>query len=502
MKKQLQVLAWIYSVRIYAAIISILLIPHIIKLVGYESYGLVGFYAVLLACLNILDAGIGGVITRQAIVSRTSRGNFTAFVAVYNKVVLCFIGVGLFVALAGSLLAHHYGHAWLKTTLSADEVGFCTALMFCIFAVRYLQGPYRSILLSAERQVALSNINLIYMTLSQPVTVLLLMYYSQEIRFYFIVQLLAAVVNTALTVGYGEYVKRKIIAGLSDSDEQVNRLSLRTLLLFALQLSTLSILWIVVNQSDKLALTRFMPLADYAKYSVAVSVSAVVFIISDPLNQVLLPKLTRSWQERNSGQYTRYFFSAFCFVCISLLPLCAFLFFSGQELLYVWSGNRELARGAGQYLPWLFLGAVFGVLSNFCFLLRYSSGDLKNHTLVYLVFSLIVVPLNVFIASTWQGAGTALFFAGSAGVLFVGWAGYNFHRYFRGGLHLLTLLLLPVALLTLGYFWLLSRLDISTADRGLSFLLLLLTGVTGSALAAAWVLLMRKKLNLTFRIPR
>ncbi|NJD86176.1 hypothetical protein EWM60_17325 [Candidatus Erwinia dacicola] len=60
MKKQLTILLYVYGVRIYTAIVSIVIIPYIIKLVGFESYGLVGFYAVLLACLNILDAGIGG----------------------------------------------------------------------------------------------------------------------------------------------------------------------------------------------------------------------------------------------------------------------------------------------------------------------------------------------------------------------------------------------------------------------------------------------------------
>ncbi|WP_338525521.1 hypothetical protein VRC10_08160 [Erwinia aphidicola] len=143
---------------------SIVIIPYIIKLVGFESYGLVGFYAVLLACLNILDAGIGGVLTRQAIISRSSRINFDEFIGVFNKVIKLFILIGITVAIVGSYLSYHYGKSWLKTSLSTDDISLCISLMFCIFAVRYLQGPYRSLLLSNESQITISSINLVYVT--------------------------------------------------------------------------------------------------------------------------------------------------------------------------------------------------------------------------------------------------------------------------------------------------------------------------------------------------
>ncbi|QUG75137.1 O10 family O-antigen flippase [Erwinia sp. E602] len=499
MNKHLNVLAYIYSVRIYAAAISIVLVPWVIKLVGYDAYGLVGFFAILLACMNILDAGIGGVLTRQAIVSRTSRGQFSQFLSVFRKVIILFVTVGIAVALLGSLLAQHYGKSWLNTSLSHQEVAFCTSLMFCIFAVHYIQGPWRSLLLSNESQATLATINFVYMSLSQPGALLLLIYYRQDIKFYFFAQLIAAIINTSLMIFYGERVKRKIVAGLRDVNEVVNRLSLRSLLLFALQLSLLSILWIIVNQSDKLALTRFMALSDYAKYSVAVSLTTVVAIISDPLNQVLLPRLTRSWHEKNFAVFARFFFAAYSFVCLLLVPLSAFMFFFANDLLYLWSNDRVLAEGAARYLPWLFAGSVFAVLSNLCFLLRYSSGQLKNHTLIYLLFSVLVVPLNVIVARVWQGEGTSLFFAASSGLLFLLWAGYNFHRYFVSGAALLYQMLLPVILISLVWFWFIARVDIPSTSRVVSFAILMLKGLGGTVLTGGYILLIRNKINITIR---
>ncbi|WP_422387816.1 lipopolysaccharide biosynthesis protein [Erwinia aphidicola] len=129
-------------------------------------------------------------------------------------------------------------------------------------------------------------------------------------------------------------------------------------------------MWIIVNQSDKLALTKFIELSEYAKYSVAVSVSALIFIISDPLNQVLLPKLTRYYNEKKYDAYSECFTSAVLFVCLCLIPLSMFLFFNGTKLLYVWSGERGTIYWRWKVSPldfswWHFLGC-FPISVFFC----------------------------------------------------------------------------------------------------------------------------------------
>ena len=491
---------YVYGVRIYTAIISIIIIPYIIKLVGFESYGLVGFYAVLLACLNILDAGIGGVLTRQAIISRSSRKDFDEFIGVFNKVIKLFMLIGISVAIIGSYLSYQYGKSWLKTSLSPDEIALCISLMFCIFAVRYLQGPYRSLLLSNESQITISTINLVYVTLSQPITLLLLYFVHRDIKFYFFVQMFAAIINTTLMIYYGEKIKRKIRSDLPEKNNSIDKLSLRSIIMFAMQLSIISVMWIVVNQSDKLALTKFIALSEYAKYSVAVSVSALIFIISDPLNQVLSPKLTRYYNEKKYNEYGECFTSAVLFVCLCLIPLSMFLFFNGTQLLYVWSGNHELSNGAGKYLPWIFLGGVFGVFSNFCFLLRYSSGELKKHTIVYCIFGLIVVPLNVLIASRYHGIGSAVFFSVSSLLLFITWSGYNFHKYFSSGTSYIFKIMAPLFLVMYAYFYLLSHYEIDSASRSFSFLIMFGEGLIGVLITAIYITLVKNKLNVKLRI--
>ena len=67
MKSNKKVFGFLYLSRIYIALISFLLLPLIINQIGYEAYGLVGVFMVVQASLNILTAGVGGVLTRELV---------------------------------------------------------------------------------------------------------------------------------------------------------------------------------------------------------------------------------------------------------------------------------------------------------------------------------------------------------------------------------------------------------------------------------------------------
>ncbi|MFU0854337.1 O10 family O-antigen flippase, partial [Kluyvera cryocrescens] len=106
------------------------------------------------------------------------------------------------------------------------------------------------------------------------------------------------------------------------------------------------------------------------------------------------------------------------------MPLSLFLVFFSDKLIYIWTQNYSLAYQISKYLPWLFIGGVFSFYSNFVFLLLYSVGRLKYHTIVYSLFSIIIVPLNIYFAKTFLGEGTFLFYLINTIVLFLVWGGY------------------------------------------------------------------------------
>jgi O-antigen/teichoic acid export membrane protein len=502
MNKDIKVLVYIYSVRIYTAIITIALIPFIIKILGIESYGLIGFFTVLQACLSILDAGIGGVLTRQAIVSKVNKEQYSKFGELYKKIIIVFICVTILTLLLGSFVGVKYSGSWLKTALDDSVVIPCMIAMFWIFAIRYLQGPFRSILLANEKQVTITTINLITVTTSQPLALLLLTVLHGGVFDYFLVQLVSALLTTSLIIFYGEKSRRDVLKLLPEDvcSKNYSGMSLRSVISFALQLSTLSILWVIVNQSDKLALTKYMNLSDYGGYSVAVSVTAVLAILSDPLNQFLQPRLTKHYHAREYQMYSKLIINSFKFITLLTIPLGVFLFFYSKELLFVWSGDRHLSQVVSRYLPWIFMGSIFAVFSNIIFLILYSIGDLKKHTIIYGAYSIIIVPLNIYIAKNFLGEGASILFFISSMLLFVLWGGYNLNKHFHKGMHLIIYITLPIVCIEIVYFYCVSAINLESYTRILMFIKIFIIGILGGLIAALYLLLLNKfKPKIYFR---
>ncbi|TGC26129.1 oligosaccharide flippase family protein [Escherichia sp. E1130] len=497
MNKQVKILTYIYSVRIYSALITIILIPILIDIVGLETYGLIGFFTVLQACLSILDAGLGSVITREAIISRKNQETYKKFNILYKKIVMFFLVVSFLLAIIGWWISEQYSASWLNTQLDRGVVVFCTTLMFWIFALRYMQGPSRSILLSNESQVTLTTINLFSITLSQPLTIFLMKYFNEGIEFYFSMQLISSAISCALMVLCSEKIRKTglLLCPPKENNIELSDTSVKKIIGFALQLSTLSILWVLVNQSDKLALTKYSTLTEYGIYSVAVSIISVLAILSDPLNQYLQPKLTRYYHQKNLKAYSELFSNSLIFIFIVTIPLSAFLVFYSKDIIFIWSGNETLSVKAANYLPWLFIGGVFSIYSNFVFLLLYSFGELKKHTIVYALFSIIVIPVNIFVAKKYFGEGTSIFFGVSSAFLFLLWGGYNFAKFFIKGLRIIYLYIIPLFLIELIYFKFSTKFQYEHGVKWILFVQLFLVGFAGLVFALVHCMLIAKRVS-------
>lgn len=505
MKKDIKSLTYIYSVRIYTSVISIILIPHIIKAVGIESYGLVGFFSVMVACLSILDAGVGGVLTRESIISQESKGKYKDFLIIYKKIIILFLSISIMVSIIGYLVSHNFGSVWLKSSLDSDVIANCMTLMFCVFSLRYIQGPFRSILLSNESQTLITSITLLNITISQPIALFLLVFLNKGIVFYFYIQLIAALITTLLMFFFSWKATTKTNNRLKSTlefknDNELTHSSLRRMITFALQLSLLSILWVFVNQSDKLTLSRVMNLSDYGIYSVAISVVGVLSILSDPINQYLQPKLTKCYFDKKYGDFTKYFFNSLFFIMILSIPLSAFFITYSEQIVYIWSNDAQLSNKVAVYLPWLFLGGVFTIFSNFIFILLYSVGKLKFHSYVYMAFAFIVIPCNIFIAKKFFGVGSSMFFAANTAFLFLVWGGYNLSKYFINGINVIYAFMAPLLIVQLIYFKITTFFPLQSFNRIECFAVLLIIGLCSLILSVIYVGIMKKKLpNYKFR---
>jgi O-antigen/teichoic acid export membrane protein len=486
-----------YTTRIYIAVISVLIIPLIISAVGKDAYGLIGFFSVLQASLIILDVGVGGSLTRETARTYQNEGVFKEFNKLLKKIILFFCVVSFCVVFVGWLAAPYLATSWIKTSLPYETVLVSVICMFIVFSIRYMQGPFRSFIIGLEHHNTISLINFILATLSAPGSLILLYFTNNSIIAYFVYQALIALLILILYVSMFFKLKFKALKYLSiknlnhEQSRTLNNTSVTTLkhlIIFSLQLSILSILWIIATQSDKLTLTKFLTMSEYSFYSIAVSIAAMISVLSDPISQILQPRLTVLFENKDRKAFVLLFVRSFVGVSIVGICLGFFFIYYGASLLLLWSGNLELSISAGKYVTWLIIGNVVAVMMNFIFILLYSYGQLKTHTLVYFVFCLFLIPAQIFVASNYLGEGSSKFYLIQSLLFFLVWGGYNLHKYLSSFItYFFIKFLIPCSLIVFTFYYSTSNLEsFFVSNKLLHFGYLLALGVSSVLIALAY----------------
>lgn len=456
-----------YASQIYTTVAGIVLVPLYLKYMGAEAYGLVGFFAMLQAWFNLLDMGLTPTMARE-----TARYNGGAIGALdFRRLARALEGVFFVVALIGGLLlfmsADWIALKWLNANqLPIAEISDALRLIAIIVALRWVSGLYRGVISGAERLVLLSIFNASIATMRFVLILPILIYYSATPHTFFSFQLAVALVELTGLATLSYQIMPKLPQCTKIKWEWA---PLQPVLKFSLSIAFTSSVWVMVTQTDKLVLSKILPLTEYGHFTLAVLAASGVSIVSGPMSAALLPRLARLQAQGDEAGLIRLYRQATQGMAVITLPVAVVLGFGAERLLLAWTGNSNLADQVGPILRLYALGNGVLAMSAFAYYLQFSKGDVRLHLLGSALFVLLLIP-SIIVAAMWYGgigAGWAWFGANLAYLLL--WVPLV-HRRFVPGLHPLWLGvdLLPiggVCLMTAGLFvtyypWGDGRLDL------------------------------------------
>jgi len=240
---------------------------------------------------------------------------------------------------------------------------------------------------------------------------------------------------------------------------------------------------VVVTQIDKLILSTFLDLKNFGYYTLAVTVSGVILILSAPLSQVLMPRLSALVSQKSERGYIDLYTKSFAGLSIIIVPLAVFMVFFAEKLLFIWTGDMQITQATYPLVKWLALGNAVAVLMNFIFLLQYSKGSLKEHLIAYVSYSFLLIPLSVLIVYYFKASGAVIFWFIHNIVFFIVWGGLVHRKHFTGvNLFIWRQVLLPCTVISSLYFILLKGIVVFYDDRVLDFFILFLSGISCVAL--------------------
>jgi O-antigen/teichoic acid export membrane protein len=465
-----------YASQIYITLIGVLMVPLYIKYMGPEAYGLVGFFAMLQAWFNLLDIGLTPTMARE---TARFRGGATDALN-YRRLVRALEGIFLVIALAGGSALYsassYIAHDWLQATqLPAAEVQIAIQLMAVIVALRWMCGLYRGAISGSERLVWLSGFNSIISTLRFVGILPVLMFIGVTPTIFFSFQFAVAIIEFVTLMAFAYHLFPSLTAGQKVFWDWE---PLKPVLKFSLTIAFTSSVWVLVTQTDKLILSKLLPLGDYGYYSLAVLVAGGVLVIGGPVSAAIMPRMSKMEAESDHVGLIKLYRNSTQLVCVLAIPVACTLAIFAEQILWAWTGDPVAAQSAAPIMKLYVLGNAVLVVGAFPYYLQYAKGDLQLHLIGSGLLTLILIPSMVWATINYGAIGAGWAWLVSHTVGFLLWIPVV-HRRFERGLHLKWVLLdiMPMAITAALCAWLFTFVTIRLDDRTGTIFLVFFIGI-------------------------
>ena len=421
-----------YAGFAYLALIGIVMVPAYLTRMGAEAFGLISFFVVLQTFFQLLDFGLTPSMSREAARFRGGATDALSLRQLLRSFELIFGLIAAVGAIVLFFLAGWIANNWLRVeTLPVHEVETSLRLMTMIAAVRWISGLYRGMIAGFERQVWLAGFGCVTATASFVLVVPVLDFAGSTPLVFFAHQGLVALLELGLLCFQAYRILPRPPHGTRVAPSLV---PIRGVLQFALNIAFTSSIWLAINNLDKLMLSKLLSLSDYAHFSIAVLLASGVMVISSPISTALLPRLAKLSVEGDDDGFLNLYRSATQVIGIAVMPPCIVMAFFAEEILWVWTGDRDIARQAWPILTAYALGNGILAIGACAYYLQFGKGDLRLHVFGIILFVAILIPSLIWATLRFGPVGAGAAWLLSNAISLAVWVPL-IHRRFYAGLH-------------------------------------------------------------------
>lgn len=377
-----------YAGQLYAAALSLAVLPLYLRVLGQEAFGLIGFLAMLQAWSSLLDAGLSPTLSRDF--SRLRAGELSAadLVGAVRSVELLFAALGLLAATFLGFGSGWVAQGWLRVEiLGHGQVVVCLICMGLFLGTRWLTGLYRAALTGLEQMVPLNVAAAVVATLRSLGGLSVALVWPEAPERYFIYQVVIAAFELAVL----GRLFRKVFPMAGAGWRWVSG-SMRSRAAMAGGMAFLAGIWIVLSQADKLILSGLLALSDYGLFMVAVSLAGGITLLAAPLVQVMQSRLIVLHAQGRTADLQKLYRLGTEITTVLCMGVAGILWCFPEKVLVVWTGDAGVGGGSGPVLAVYAVGNGLAALLAMAFAYQFAHGRLRWHVLGNLLFAVAWLP--------------------------------------------------------------------------------------------------------------
>jgi O-antigen/teichoic acid export membrane protein len=389
--------------QIWAFVLWLAVTPFYLRIVGAEGYGLIGFFVVLQATIAVLDLGMSGTLNRQ--MARGAAGTLEP-AAMANLVrclqwvvwLLCVL-IGVMLIASGPWIASR----WLHAPASADpHLDRAVELMGLAVALQFPIVFYSSGLAGLQKQLQLNALNSTLTTLRQVGVFVPLLLVAPTTEVFFAWQAVTGAVHTLV-------LARALRRALPPFERKsaLDFKALRVVFRFTASLAAVGTLTFLLTQTDRVLLSRLLPLADFGRYMLAATLAYGINRMAAPINIAVQPRFSELVALDQIDRLKSFYHSSNQAVAVAIVPATVVLAVFAPDVLRLWTGSDEIAEKAAPILALLAAGYGVNATMTLAWALQVAYGQTRFGLVQSVVSVLVAVPSIAWAAVRFGAIGAA-----------------------------------------------------------------------------------------------
>lgn len=408
-------------------LLNIVAVPLYLSQLGAEQYGLIGFALVVQTWVNLLEVGMSGTLGREMTrltIGDVSEASVHSFLRSLDW--LCLAGLILLPSI-GWLTRGWWAQEWFTShTLTPGAIAGSIVLIVALAAVRLAGTLYRGGLIGYDRQVFISAVSIVSSVLRLLVP-LPFIWATPDVRI---------VIGAWLIISIMELIAFRLAISQAFSTRfgwwhfSIAEIRRRAPLWGSIGYAAL--VWTAITQTDKIVLSRVLPLAEYGRFTLVMILSNAILSIANPIIFAFQPRITSAATRGDREELARLVGNA-ALIMMVLMMAPAFALAAVPKLaILAWTGKASAVQATSGYLGPYVLGSAMVSLAFIAYAIQYAFGNLKAHLGAFTLFAIILVPGEILVATRFGALGAAwLWFALNLVVVTV-YCPFILHRFLPG----------------------------------------------------------------------
>jgi O-antigen/teichoic acid export membrane protein len=393
-----------YVGQLWMAVIGIAFLPLYIRILGMEAFGFVGLMLSFQSILQLFDFGIGGAanreLSRRAHDPSLSAGsrNFvrTSEIVIWT---LPLVAALLIWACSGPIADH-----WLHLrAMKPDEGSRAIAIMGVAIALLWPSTFYANCLSGLEQQPTLNVLNAGFSTLRYAGVAPILLWVSPTIEAFLWWH---AFVGAAQSLAMAEAVWR-LLPNVKGERARFRMAELRGSRGFAGGLFGIGLLALSVTQLDRLVLTSMRPLVEMGQYTLALSVASGLGRMTQPMFNAIYPRFSRLVARNDMATLKELYHLSSQYLTVVISAVSAVLIVFAQDVLFLWTGDREVADKVALPMAILVSGYALNGLVNIPYALQLANGWTRPAMTLNAIALAVGIPYCLWAIAAFGTAGAA-----------------------------------------------------------------------------------------------